>query len=246
MMKGSVAQPLPRPEDPEPIIDLVIRRMRARCPFFAGKVAGAAQALLWAEARAMNAPFVYVVPAGMRVTGQAGDNFRPREFWLINHYQIIVTLNSFADDRNQKAAEQFERMRDSILFGLIYWRPNQHLQPVRLEGIVPGDQNREYSEWLVSVSIPEQWSGQCTETGFTAADLALLQQQNPGLTAEELTRQYDLEDMISASGGQVGRLHNHPPHVTLGLDVGQIPPKHGAKTVTFIAQETTPQCPPYT
>ncbi len=176
------------------VLETIIRRLRARCPAFEQRVAGAAKATDWMQARALHAPFAMVVPAGMTVDRIAGSIFAPTQMYTSTRYQVAVTISGVGDERNQKAAVAFEDIRDSIFGALAFWQPMKTVQPIRFDSVQVGDQAREYSEWLFNFHTPEVFSNNC-DVGLSESDLAAL-----GKTAEEL----ELEDLAQLSGSPVG------------------------------------------
>lgn len=209
------------------LLELVIRRLRARCPWLQNKVAGAANAAAWFEHRALKAPFVMVVPTGTTVFETDGSMKRPQWMTLGHGFQCVVVLNGYADERNQQAAISFEKMRDSLMAALAFWTPAKAFLPIRFEGIEVGDQTREWDEWYVNFRAPEEVAV-CHDgmIGLTPEDFAALEAQ--GITEEQL----DLEDLVARSGGRVGR-HIKPPSVLYAPKTGNPPETREQGAVVF-------------
>lgn len=160
------------------ITEQIIRRLRARCPVFAHRVAGAADASQWDASRATDLPFAVVIPLGTRPTvGETGagrNNKAPATIHIEHGYQVQVIISGAGDERNQLAAQQWETLRMAILDALLWWRPTKEQGEITFRSVEVGEQSREYSLWLVNVGVPETWTRCAGEVDLTYEDLEAL------------------------------------------------------------------------
>lgn len=212
------------------IFDAIIRRMRARCPIFEGRVAGAAEVRAWADAKALKTPYALVIPMGTAIVSDDTSWDRPRQTIVAHRYQVQVTQTGYLDERNQKAVSSFEAIRDSIIGALVYWRPALHVHPIRLEACETGEQSREYSGWIVNIRVPQSYSSDCAnDVGLTPDDKAV-------------AAQHDLEDWLMLSPSGAGQLK---PGVQLVIppDSRLTPAAVPSRVVVQLDPQETEKCP---
>ena len=114
---------------------LIIPRLRAQCPVFSNRVAGAIQFRQAMGADDFPVPHAFVLLMGVVPTGQ--DLISGYDQVVNAQLQVVVAVSSAADDRGQDASEQmiscFVQVRDALLG----WTPDpQRYGPIITDGLV--------------------------------------------------------------------------------------------------------------
>ena len=102
---------------------LIIPRLRAQCPTFSNRIAGAAD-----FAAAVTADDV-IVPCAFVVSG--GDSVDENEIIggglvqdVTDRFSVIVCVSNAANERGQDGMEQLFDIRDELLAALLGWTPD--------------------------------------------------------------------------------------------------------------------------
>lgn len=100
-------------------LDPIISALRARCPTFQGRVAGAAQWAGLTEDENPPLPAVYVVP----LREDAGPNESEVSYFqtITNTFGVILLVPNFADERGQDASRWIELLKHEVFRALLSW-----------------------------------------------------------------------------------------------------------------------------
>lgn len=101
---------------------LVIPRIRAQCPIFANRVAGAATYRQVSLQDDFPAPHAFVLPLGELADGEVMISAVDQE--LATRFAVVVAVSNTSDERGQAAAEAIYDIRASLLTALVGWTPD--------------------------------------------------------------------------------------------------------------------------
>lgn len=106
-------------------IDNIIAALRARCPSFANRVAGAAQFKMLPESAAMAVPCAFVLPLDDSPDPPASPNM-VRQF-LEEGFAVVVAIDNTVDERGQAGSHTVQSLRAELWRALLGWQPTaQH------------------------------------------------------------------------------------------------------------------------
>jgi len=111
---------------------LIIPRLRANCPIFAGNVAGAADFAAAIGADHFPAPYAYIVNLGD--TPGENETIGVVTQVVTDRFLVVVCADNSVDDRGQDGGEQLEDMREQLIAALIGWRPTEQHGPIAYTG----------------------------------------------------------------------------------------------------------------
>ncbi|EER8079450.1 hypothetical protein F0814_004658 [Escherichia coli] len=100
----------------------VIAALRARCPYFENRVAGAAQFKNLPEVGKLKLPAAYVVPGD----DSPGENKSQTDYWqeLKEGFSVVVILSNGRDERGQFASyDVVDDVRQMLFKALLGWNP---------------------------------------------------------------------------------------------------------------------------
>lgn len=113
-------------------LEPIIAALRARCPVFVNRVAGAAQFKLLAENAALPVPCAYVIPLDDSPSESQSQNGVRQG--LDDAFAVIVAVSNLVDEKGQGGASSVHAMR-SILWGaLLGWQPGADYDGIVYEG----------------------------------------------------------------------------------------------------------------
>lgn len=101
---------------------LIIPRLRAQCPIFSGRVAGAADFAAASLADDVVVPCAFVLPGG-DVPGDQELIGEPLQE-LSERFTVAVCVSNLTDERGQDGAEQLHDIRAQLLTALLGWSPD--------------------------------------------------------------------------------------------------------------------------
>lgn len=102
-------------------IEWVIAHLRARCPSFAQRVAGAAEYKPVPEAAALSVPCAFVIPLDDNPQEPMSLNgVRQR---LIDSFAVVVAVSNRADEIGQASRGTVTNLRAELWAALLGWRP---------------------------------------------------------------------------------------------------------------------------
>ncbi|EOZ8000061.1 phage GP46 family protein [Escherichia coli] len=127
----------------------VIAALRARCPYFENRVAGAAQFKNLPEVGKLRLPAAYVVPGD----DSPGENKSQTDYWqeLKEGFSVVVILSNGRDERGQFASyDVVDDVRQMLFKALLGWNPEACGNPITW----PEVQNDRYGSrlWLLQRS----------------------------------------------------------------------------------------------
>ncbi|MCQ5469687.1 hypothetical protein NAS92_04220 [Pantoea brenneri] len=139
-------------------LSLVIAALRARCPMFAGNVAGAAEFKAIPETGKMRLPAAYVVPTEDITAEQKSLT----DYWqnVTEGFAVVVVLDNTRDERGQAAGyDAVHDVRQQIWKALLGWEPDEDAGPVAYSGgqLLDMDRGRLYYqfEFMLTREITE-------------------------------------------------------------------------------------------
>ncbi|QLR42783.1 hypothetical protein HV346_08905 [Enterobacter sp. RHBSTW-00994] len=119
----------------------VIAALRARCPVFENRVAGAAQFKDLPEVGKMKLPAAYVVPGD----DSPGEQKSQTDYWqtLTEGFSVIVFVSNGRDERGQFASyDVVHDVRQMLFKALLGWNPEERGNPITYSGGSLLDVNR--------------------------------------------------------------------------------------------------------
>lgn len=119
----------------------VIAALRARCPYFENRVAGAAQFKNLPEVGKLRLPAAYVVPGD----DSPGENKSQTDYWqeLKEGFSVVVILSNGRDERGQFASyDVVDDIRQMLFKAILGWNPEACGNPITYDGGTLLDLNR--------------------------------------------------------------------------------------------------------
>lgn len=119
----------------------IIAALRARCPIFENRVAGAAQFKDLPEVGKMKLPAAYVVPGD----DSPGEQKSQTDYWqdLTEGFAVIVFVSNGRDERGQFASyDVVHDVRQMLFKALLGWNPEERGEPITYAGGTLLDVNR--------------------------------------------------------------------------------------------------------
>ena len=101
---------------------LIIPRIKAECPIFAGRVAGSATMRRVFEQTDFPVPHAFVVTLGEEPSGDVTLSDLDQE--LTRRFSVTVAVDNTSDERGQAASEVLEDCRNQLLAALVGWSPD--------------------------------------------------------------------------------------------------------------------------
>ncbi len=98
-------------------LELIIAQLRALCPSFNGRVAGAAEFKPVQEAAALPVPCAFVIPLDDRPDPPKALNAVGQE--MTDSFAVIVALDNRADEKGQSAFDGVHAIRSEIWKALL-------------------------------------------------------------------------------------------------------------------------------
>lgn len=114
----------------------VIAALRARCPYFENRVAGAAQFKNLPEVGKLRLPAAYVVPGD----DSPGENKSQTDYWqeLKEGFSVVVILSNGRDERGQFASyDVVDDVRQMLFKTLLGWKPRRRISSARVRTVLP-------------------------------------------------------------------------------------------------------------
>lgn len=102
-------------------LELIIAQLRALCPSFNGRVAGAAEFKPVQEASALPVPCAFVIPLDDRPEPPKAQNAVDQE--MTDSFAVIVALDNRADEKGQNAFAGVHAIRAEVWRALLGWVP---------------------------------------------------------------------------------------------------------------------------
>lgn len=102
-------------------LELIVAQLRALCPSFNGRVAGAAEFKPVQEAAALPVPCAFVIPIDDRPDPPKALNAVGQE--MTDSFGVIVALDNRTDEKGQSAFASVHTIRAEIWHALLGWVP---------------------------------------------------------------------------------------------------------------------------
>lgn len=120
---------------------LVIQHLRASCPVFSGRVAGALAMRDLLLVDDFPVPYAFVVP--LHDQGESQIEMSPLSIGLPARFGVVVAVSNTTDEPGFSAAEKFIEIRQALLVALLGFVPGEEYAPVLYEGMPEApDMNR--------------------------------------------------------------------------------------------------------
>lgn len=159
-------------------LNAIIAALKARCPSFGGRVAGAAEYKRLPEAANLVMPAAYVVPADDQAENvQSTNGYRQL---VTDSIFIVVVLSNTADERGQSTITEVNAIRAELWAALLGWEPDADHSRLEYEGgnLLDLDRARLYYQFEFSaeteIAEADTWQGDSnaalpafTEVGLT-------------------------------------------------------------------------------
>ena len=113
-------------------LEPVIAALRARCPAFADRVAGAAQFNLLPESAALAVPCAFVIPLDDNPQPSSSANGVRQA--MSDSFAVIVATSNRADEKGQASALSIHALRTELWAALLGWRPGEDYDGITYEG----------------------------------------------------------------------------------------------------------------
>lgn len=143
----------------------VIAALRARCPYFENRVAGAAQFKNLPEVGKLKLPAAYVVPGD----DSPGENKSQTDYWqeLKEGFSVVVILSNGRDERGQFASyDVVDDVRQMLFKALLGWNPEACGKPglnILNPTVLPQGQTAVRKRWCCfrMVTVLMRWLLRC-------------------------------------------------------------------------------------
>lgn len=135
-------------------LQAVIEQIKANCPLFGGRVAGAAEFAASKDQVWMDLPACYVIP----LEESAGENTISNALrqLITEQVGVVVEFDNRADRRGQSVAETFEDMKAGIFAAVLNWRldPQRAARGLEYAGsrLLDFDRARLFYQWDFSLT----------------------------------------------------------------------------------------------
>jgi len=112
-------------------IDPIIAAIKARCPSFAGRVAGSAEYAALPEAAKMAMPAAYVIPMDDEAGEQESANGYKQAVREV--FAVIAVLSNTTDERGKAAISTIHSLRTELFSALLAWAPDEEHDIIEYE-----------------------------------------------------------------------------------------------------------------
>jgi hypothetical protein len=113
-------------------INLIIAQLKARCPTFGNRVAGAAQFAAVPEATALAVPCAFVIPLGDNPEPSISQNQTRQDLQEV--FEVVVVLDNKPDERGQASGTSVHGIRAELWRALLGWKPEERYEGIEYEG----------------------------------------------------------------------------------------------------------------
>lgn len=144
-------------------IPAIISAVKARCPSFGGRVAGAAEFAPLPEASNLAMPAAYVIP----LDDDAGpiESQNGRRQLITDGVAVVVVVSNIADERGQGSITSVRALRAELWAALLGWAPAATYGPLSYDGgqLITIDRSRLYYQFEFSaqteITEEDTWQG---------------------------------------------------------------------------------------
>lgn len=113
-------------------LELIITALRARCPTFASRVAGAAQFKMLPENAALAVPAAFVIPLDDSPQPPGSQNSIRQV--MTDSFAVVIAVSNVADEKGQTSAHSIDALRAELWAALLGWRPTDRYDGISYEG----------------------------------------------------------------------------------------------------------------
>lgn len=113
-------------------LETIIAALKARCPVFQNRVAGAAQFKILPESSGLSVPCAYVIPLDDNPGESRSQNGVLQS--LTDSFAVVVAISNVADERGQTGAANVHALRAALWSALLGWSPTERHGGVTYEG----------------------------------------------------------------------------------------------------------------
>ena len=113
-------------------LDVVITALRARCPSYSQRVAGAARFQILPEASKLAVPHAFVIPLDDSPGESRASNAERQS--MTDSFAVIVAISNLADEKGQGATATVRTQRTELWKALLGWRPTLEYNGINYEG----------------------------------------------------------------------------------------------------------------
>lgn len=113
-------------------IDLIINELKARCPTFERRVAGAAEYEDLRNSSNLKVPAAYVIPLDESAAGNETQNSIRQT--LTEGFMVVVVVDNRADPRGQTATQSLHVLRKEIWKAILGWEPDEDYEMIQYDG----------------------------------------------------------------------------------------------------------------
>ena len=113
-------------------LELIIQALRARCPVFSNRVAGAADFKMLEESTGLAVPSAFVVPLDDSPDENTSGNSTRQS--MVDSFAVIVALDNTPDEKGQGAAATVNTLRTALWAALLGWQPGADYDGITYQG----------------------------------------------------------------------------------------------------------------
>lgn len=113
-------------------LDPIIQALRARCPVFANRVAGAADFKALEESTNLAVPSAFVIPLDDNPEDNTSGNSIRQS--LTDSFAVIVAISNTADEKGQGATATVHTLRIELWAALLGWQPGADYDGITYQG----------------------------------------------------------------------------------------------------------------
>lgn len=110
----------------------IINEIKAKCPTFQQRVAGAAEYEGLRNSSNLRVPAAYVVPMDESASANATQNSIMQT--LTESFMVVVVISNQADPRGQDAYNQLHALRKELWRAILGWVPDEDYEPIEFSG----------------------------------------------------------------------------------------------------------------
>lgn len=113
-------------------LDPIIQALRARCPVFSNRVAGAADFKMLEESTNLAVPSAFVIPLDDNPEDNTSGNSIRQS--LTDSFAVIVAISNTADEKGQGATATVHTLRIALWAALLGWQPGADYDGITYQG----------------------------------------------------------------------------------------------------------------
>ena len=113
-------------------LDLIIARLRLKCPAFSERVAGAAEFSAIPEGAKLPVPAAYVIPLDDSADKRASSHDGYQE--ITDNFAIILYIDNSDDARGYAGWSAVAALRAQVWNAIVFWRVTEDYEPIEYTG----------------------------------------------------------------------------------------------------------------